>query len=262
MIKSQDILGLPIICISEGLETGQVKDIIIDSSNFKISHIVIDNGIHLLDAKILSIDNIISIGSDAITIESDDSISSLSKESRVIELLQKNIQIRNLSILTKKGKILGKTGDFFVNEDDSCRITDIECILDSDEAKLIPNSSLITLGKHFVIVEENALNQLRSSPSAANLCEVPVFISPTEPIEIIDSVGVVNVPEQDQGEKNVSNLFKEKQKEYLKDKKATKTILAKNGSIIIDEGEVITEEIIGLAESNDKLIELVMNNKV
>ena len=64
------------------------------------------------------------------------------------------------------------------------------------------------------------------------------------------------------GKSNAAYLFEQRQKEYLKGRKATKTIISGSGTVIIRQGEIITDEIIELSRQNGKLIELIMNNEV
>jgi hypothetical protein len=62
-------------------------------------------------------------------------------------------------------------------------------------------------------------------------------------------------------EANAASLFEQRQKQYLNGRRATKTIADNSGNIIISEGMVINHEIIDVAKTAGKLIELVMNNK-
>jgi len=60
---------------------------------------------------------------------------------------------------------------------------------------------------------------------------------------------------------STQSLFEQRQRQYLKGRKATKTITDNLGKVIINSGEVISEDVIDIAKNNGKLIELVMNNK-
>ncbi len=60
---------------------------------------------------------------------------------------------------------------------------------------------------------------------------------------------------------STQSLFEQRQRQYLKGRKATKTITDNVGKVIINSGEVISEDVIDIAKDNGKLIELVMNNK-
>lgn len=79
----------------------------------------------------------------------------------------------------------------------------------------------------------------------------PVLETTSETQELKD------IPE----EQNLSaaELFEQRQRQYLIGKKVTKAIYNMSGGIIINSGEIITEEIINEVKANGKLIELVMN---
>lgn len=64
---------------------------------------------------------------------------------------------------------------------------------------------------------------------------------------------------QEEQSLSATELFEQRQRQYLIGKKVTKTIHTTTGQIIINSGDVITEELINEVKLNGKLIELVMN---
>jgi uncharacterized protein YrrD len=64
-------------------------------------------------------------------------------------------------------------------------------------------------------------------------------------------------PRQD----NASALFEQRQRQYLKGRYATRTIVDSFGNVIIGEGMQIDDQVIDEAKAKDKLVELVMNNR-
>lgn len=169
MKKTQEILGLPIISISDGLEVGRVKSIIINAEKGSIEYIVVDNGIQILSARVISTENILGVGEYAVTIENDNSINDISKIPAAIDLLQKNIQVKGTKVLTKKGRLIGEIGDIYVDENECCRITGLEYIADITQKRIriIPRECVITLGKNLVVVAEDV--EARLVDSAAQL---------------------------------------------------------------------------------------------
>jgi len=119
MKKIQEILGLPIISISDGIEVGKVKSAIINADKGAIDYIVVDSGIQILSARVIPTDNVLGIGEYALTIENDGAINDISKIPAAIDLLQKNIQIKGTKVLTKKGRLIGEIGDIFVDENEN-----------------------------------------------------------------------------------------------------------------------------------------------
>ena len=67
--------------------------------------------------------------------------------------------------------------------------------------------------------------------------------------------------EETQNEQPLSaaELFEQRQRQYLVGKKVTKTIYTSDGRVIINNGDIITEQLINEVKANGKLIELVMN---
>ncbi|NLD50793.1 MAG: hypothetical protein GX660_26935 [Clostridiaceae bacterium] len=162
MKKTQEILGLPIISISDGLEVGRVKNIIINAREGSADYVVVDSGIQILGAKIIPTEKVLGIGEYALTIENEEAINDLSKIPAAIDLLQQNIQVKGTKVLTQKGRLMGEIGDIFVDEDENCMIVGLEYIADITQKKIriIPRESVLTFGKNLVIVKENVENTL------------------------------------------------------------------------------------------------------
>jgi|LSQX01.1.fsa_nt_gb uncharacterized protein YrrD len=336
MKKTQEILGLPIISISDGLEVGRVKNIIINADKGTVDYIVVDSGIQILSAKIIPTDKVLGIGEYALTIENEEAINELSKIPAAIDLLQKNILVKGTKVLTKKGRLIGEIGDIFVSEDENCKIVGLEYIADITQKKIriIPRDSVITFGKNLVVVKEDVEETLLEKASDLNeykdtgknskageektlkghsslgditsntdkllvaqgesnkeIEETDMEESLVDELLNMDVMGQGDINDKRQSSKNnkfefvaepvtnqdthtkkdtkkdaessnhASSLFEQRQKRYLSGRKATKTILNPSGSIIVNEGSIITDELIEIAKNNGKLIELVMNNK-
>lgn len=69
------------------------------------------------------------------------------------------------------------------------------------------------------------------------------------------------VPASEETGDNASMLFEQRQRQYLKGRYATRSIVDNMGNVIIDEGMQIDDAVIDEAKSKGKLIELVMNNR-
>jgi uncharacterized protein YrrD len=165
MKKTQEILGLPIISISDGTEIGKVKSIIINADKGAIDYIVVDSGIQILSARVIPSDSILGIGEYALTVENEGSINDISKIPAAIDLLQRNIQVKGTKVLTKKGRLIGEIGDIYVDEDDCCKIIGLEYIADITQKKIriIPRDNVITFGKNLVVVTEDIEGALLES---------------------------------------------------------------------------------------------------
>jgi len=156
MKKTKEIIGLPIISVTDGMEIGNVKNLIINADSRTVNFIVVDTGIHLLGAKVIQSDKILGIGEYALTVEDENTITTISKAPSAIELLEKNITIKGARMLTEKGKIVGEVTEIYIDEDDECRIKGIEYkpMKDPASAKFLPDKSVVTYGKNLVVIYE------------------------------------------------------------------------------------------------------------
>lgn len=114
MKKTQKILGLPIISISDGLEVGRVKSIIINADRGAIDYIVVDSGIQIFNVRVIPTEDVLGIGEYALTIENEDVITDISKIPAAIQLLQNDIRVKGTKVLTKKGRLIGEIGDIYI----------------------------------------------------------------------------------------------------------------------------------------------------
>lgn len=168
MKTAQQIIGLPVVSIFDGNEIGKVKSLIINASKGTIDFFVIDSGIRSLSGGVIPAERVLGIGEYALTIQQPDDISDIVKIPAAIELMQKNITVQGTRVLTRKGSLLGETGDIFINDQDTYNITGVEFIPAKSGIKsgIIPRSSIITFGKNLLVVQDDFIDQLIETPSA------------------------------------------------------------------------------------------------
>ncbi|MCX7748182.1 MAG: hypothetical protein N2645_15050 [Clostridia bacterium] len=175
MKRTQEILDLPIISISDGIERGKVRNIIINADKGAIDYMLVDSGIQILSAIVIPSENILGIGKNALTIETEHAIVDISKLPEAIDLLQKNVPVKGTKVLTKKGRLVGEIGDFYVDDDDLCKIIGLEFIAEGnkDNIKIIPKDSVITLGKNLIVVVEDLESTLLDNPRQLISKDIP-----------------------------------------------------------------------------------------
>ncbi len=263
MKKTKEIVGLPIISISDGIEVGKVKTVIINAEKGAIDYVVVDSGIQILSAKVIPTEYVLGIGEYALTIENEDAINDISKIPAAIDLLQKNIQVKGTKVLTKKGRLIGEIGDIYINEEDNCSIVGLEYIADITQKsiRIIPRDSIITFGRNLVVVKEDVEARLLDRASDLALDENAYSEKKNfETAAIDDITGGIPAGEDIQSEA-VSDMMESKHREYLNGKVATKAIFDNDGNTLIEENTVIDDFVFEIAKSNGKVIELVMNNR-
>jgi len=272
---------------------GKVKNIVLNADRGTIDYFVVDSGIQVLSTRVIPTANVLGIGEYAMTILNPEAISDISKIPSAIDLLQKNITVKGTKVLTKKGSLIGETGDIFIDVDKECSIIGIEYIADITQKKvrIIPRSCVITFGKTLMIVEDDVQSKLLDDPSSLldalsldssskNIFNNQVneyfvmkedeALPEDEPSESEESVeeAAITVDEPASGETNNGNkrssaaeLFEERQRQYLRGRKSTKNITDNQGMIIVRVGEIITDQVIDRVKKCGKLVELVMNNE-
>lgn len=255
MKKTEEVIGLPIISICDGEEVGKVKGVIVNAAKGAVDYVVVENGIQILNAKVISAKDVIGIGEYALTIENEAVINDISKIPAAIDHLQKNIPVKGTRVMTKKGSLIGEIGDIYIDEDNSCSIFALEfiSIKGQKNIRLIPRESVITFGKNLIVVQENV--------EAALADDISKLESGTEN-HGPDSIQTNNeIIDENIESGSMSELMEKKHRDFLNGKRVSKTIYDNEGKVLIEEDTLIDEDVFDLAKAYDKVIDLVMNNK-
>ena len=126
MKKSVDILGLPVISITEGRELGMSKTLLIDAPNRVVAAITIEDEDWYRGVKLIPYDNVIAVGEDAVTINNSENILTLDAAGDFETLLDDNIRVIGTKAITRTGVIQGNITEIFIGEDgniEKCEIT-------------------------------------------------------------------------------------------------------------------------------------------
>lgn len=188
MKKTQEILGLPIISISDGMEVGQVKGLIVNADKGAVDYIIVDSGLQIHGIRVIPSSKVLGIGEYALTIEDEQSISDISIIPEAVELIQKDIHVKNTRVMTKKGRLIGETRDIYVDEDELCRISGLEfiAVINPGQVRIIPRDNVITFGKKLIVVTEDVESALVDEIEKKNPVDSPPPMQPDNNIpEII-----------------------------------------------------------------------------
>ncbi len=242
MKKSVDILGLPVISISEGLELGTAKSLVINPAQGAVAAIVIDDGKWYMGAKLLPFTAIAGLGESAITVESASNVVTVSSAPDLEKLLAAGVTVIGAKVLTKTGRIQGKITEIAV--DAAGKIVSCEIEEADGGVAHIPTQRVFTFAKDVVIVADGdapapAAKPAEAPPAAA----APAAAAPAQPAADDDS----------------AKKFDDKQRKYLLGKKANRRIETDNGVVIVEQGGEITEEVIQKAKLAGKFVELSMS---
>ncbi|MTH52965.1 photosystem reaction center subunit H [Bacillus mangrovi] len=261
MKKSIEIVGLPIICITEGTEAGEVKSLVINPEKGTVDFLTVEHAEWQVSVKAIPFKKIVGIGEYAVTIESENSIIDLNEIPIANQLVNKRIKINDTRVMTRKGQLLGEAREFYVDEDNGT-ILGLQ-IAQRDKQVIIHSEDVMTFGKDILIVKEDVRyfetpEKLTADEAAADAqAEI-------EEIEEITSRIMLEPVEDEDHTENVPDQMEEikgKQLKLLQGKRVVKDIYAKSGYLLASKDSVLTEEIIRQAQDEGPgiIVELSMN---
>ncbi len=257
MKSAQQIIGMPVISISDGNEIGKVKNVIINAAKGTVDFFIIESGISTLSGGVVPAARVLGIGEYALTIEKQEDISNIVKIPEAIDLMQKNVTVRGTRVLSKKGSLYGEAGDIHIDSDSGYSIAGVDFIPfeKNEKTGIIPKDVIITFSERLLVVEEGFTAKLVFEQKELNISPVvsPASAAPAEETEKKNS----DLSEETQPDSAV--LFENQQAAYLVGKKATKSLYSSSGDLIVQMGEILTEKAIQEVKEQGRLVELLMN---
>jgi len=175
MKKSAEILGLPIISITEGRELGMSKTLLIDAQNGKVAAITIEDDDWYRGVKLIPYESVIAIGEDAVTITNSENILSLDEAGDYEDLLTENIRVIGTKAITKSGRIQGKVTEVIIGAGgkiEACEITASDGSINEVEADQIS-----IFGKQVTVVD------MDEEKKNSFVTEQPAFEPAFEPVK-------------------------------------------------------------------------------
>jgi uncharacterized protein YrrD len=255
--KNSEILGLPVISLTEGSELGRVKCLVINAAKGAVAAMVIeDDNWYKVGAKLLPFAAVIGVGDNAVTVENSSSIVPIAHDQEIEKLLDANVKVIGAKVLTQRGGFQGRVSEYSVDETGKIGSCQIEG--PNGEVDQIQGQRIRTFGKEILIISDDKSSvtpdPIVQGETVTNPGPTPITNNTTNPVveEIPQSVAVESSDDS-------VKKFEEKQRAYLLGKKATRRIEADNGVVIVEQGGEITKEVIQEAQNAGKLVELSMN---
>ncbi|WP_415945575.1 PRC-barrel domain-containing protein [Selenomonas montiformis] len=293
MKKSVEILGLPIISITEGRELGMSKTLLIDAKKGTVAAITIEDEDWYRGVKLIPYESVIAIGDDAVTVTNSENILKLDDAGDYETLLDENIRVIGTKAITKTGTIQGKISELYIGEDgkiETCEIT-----APDGTTSDIASDQISIFGKEVTVIDptgekkNNPVTAPKSepAPSAAKAAPAPAApaapsapkaeaqkapepaaVKPEAPKAATPAPAAKPEPKKEAPKATPSDADKqaaadkateERHRRFLLGKKAARTIKMDNGIVIVEAGQDITEEVLQKAKLANKFIELSMN---
>ena len=193
--KSVEILGLPVISITEGRELGISKTLIIDANAGAVGAITIEDEDWYRGVKLLPYSSVIAIGRDAVTVTSSNSILTLEESSDFEAMLDSNIRIIGTKAITKTGTINGKVNEIFISDDGM--VEKIQIVAPDGSESEISADEISIFGKQVTVIGDPGDGAHREKPAfeSAKVEPVPAPESESEPAPMPEPTPVMAAPE-------------------------------------------------------------------
>lgn len=294
MKKSVEILGLPIISITEGRELGMSKTLLIDAKKGTVAAITIEDEDWYRGVKLIPYESVIAIGDDAVTVTNSENILKLDDAGDYETLLDENIRVIGTKAITKTGTIQGKISELYIGEDgkiETCEIT-----APDGTTSDIASDQISIFGKEVTVIDPTA--EKKNNPVTAPAPSAPKVEAPAAPRAEAPAASAAPAapkaeapkapepaavkpkapkdaapaakpepkkeapkaaPSDADKQAAADKATEERHRRFLLGKKAARTIKMDNGIVIVEAGQDITEEVLQKAKLANKFIELSMN---
>ncbi len=289
MKKSVEILGLPVISITEGQELGMSKSLLIDAKNGNIAAITIEDEDWYRGVKLLPYSSVIAIGEDAVTITNSENILTLEDAGDYEAMMDANIKIIGTKAITKSGTIQGKIVEIYVGDNGQVE----KCEIEGRDGSLseITAEQISIFGKQVTVIDSNPEKKTEIvAPEAAPAVEAPKAEAPKAEVkpeaskaeapkaeakpeapkaEVPKAEVKPEAPKNEAPKAEASDPAKEmadkatieRHRRFLLGKTVTKDIVSRTGVVLAKEGDIVTEEILQKVNIANMLIPLSMSTK-
>lgn len=157
-IKGDTIIGLNVLSIQTGTKVADIKELLYDPSQNRVLGFLIDEGGWFSSSKIIKIEDVMSIGHDAVMIASDEIVKTADElQGKVSRIADEGHYLTHNKVVTEDGTDLGRITDILF-EDTSGNVVAFEVSQGVVQdvrggKKQIRLDDIITVGKEAVIVK-------------------------------------------------------------------------------------------------------------
>ena len=284
MKKSVEIIGLPVISITEGRELGMSKSLLIDAPNGSVAAITIEDEDWYRGVKLLPYSSVIAIGEDAVTITNSENILTLEDAGDYEAMMDTNIKIIGTKAITKSGTIQGKVVEIYIGDNGKIE----KCEIEGRDGSLseIVSEQISIFGKQVTVIDSEGekkteiIAPVETPAVAAPKAEAPKVEVKEAPKAEAPKAEVKEAPKTEAPKAEVKEAPKaeapkavdaaaqmadkateERHRRFLLGKTVTKDIVSATGVVLAKTGDVVTEEILQKVKMANMFIDLSMNVK-
>lgn len=298
MKKSIEIIGLPVISITEGRELGMSKTLLIDAKNGTIAAITIEDEDWYRGVKLLPYSSVIAIGEDAVTVTNSENILTLEDAGDYEAMMDANIKIIGTKAITKSGTIQGKVVEIYVGDNGKIE----KCEIEARDGSLseITSDQISIFGKQVTVIDSDlekkteliapkapaeavaapkaeapkaepakaeapkAEPKQEAKPAEPKAAPAPAPAPKAEPKQEAKPApkaepAKAEAPKADPSIQMADKATEERHRRFLLGKTVTRKITTDSGVVLVNEGDTVTEEVLQKVKIANKFIDLSMN---
>lgn len=154
MKKSKEIVGLSVISISEGLEIGQVKGLLVNPKEKNIEFLLLDEKGFSSELKGIPFLSAEAIGEFAVIVDTKSGIIDIMKVGILRDAFNLDVDIIGIKVITTKGRYLGDVTEYSVDAGEGAIQSFFYQSKEDNTEYSIPAANVITVGKEALIVED------------------------------------------------------------------------------------------------------------
>ncbi|WP_188540905.1 PRC-barrel domain-containing protein [Paenibacillus segetis] len=172
-MRLQEMIGLAVFDVEGGKQVGKVLDMMLNE-NWSITGILLE-GKTLFSSSVKAVlwNDIVAYGEDAVMIRNQQAVHKLEAENIQLTFLSGNGKLKELSVLTTDGIMIGHVTDVYFNHELGNTITGIE-ISDGffsdlmEGRKMLPYTSGMTKGENVIMVPPLSEQMLEKPMNSVN----------------------------------------------------------------------------------------------
>ena len=224
MKKASEVLGLKVMGIREGLESGLAQDFMIDAGNKSVQYLILKDS-DGYGFRAIAIGDVLGIGADYVMTPTVENAKKMYESKEILEVIEKGFFILGSTALSSAGDIVGRVTDFSFDEKSGGLDT---LILDNGQAY--------------------------DGQKIASLAGKMVFLDPTGSSILTPPTPV---PEEESSPRH--SLLEQESMAYLLGKVVREDVTSGDGTLRITAGTVLTEELLAqTAKHSDVLLALTL----
>jgi uncharacterized protein YrrD len=232
MRKGTDLIGKPVVAFDNGEEFETIKDLLFDQENNQLLGFLVDEGGWFSSARVLPLQNIQSIGPDAIIVPAKNTVVNATQVPTINRILERNNVLKGTKIMTTDGRDLGTLVDLYFNEQTG--------IVEGYEASGGLFADAYS-GRSFV-----------PAPHTIKIGEDVAFVPPETADLMEEQVGGIKGAAQNAGESlqdatarastslTNSAIDPEQQRAYVIGKPVDQDVSTPAGTLLVTQGQVVT----------------------